>query len=74
MRIVLIDMYFNINIFVFFFGDTWSWSAAKGNGELNRKDLETMADNCYRKRLEEQDDDQEWSFGDFYRIVDEAVE
>ncbi|KAF2613619.1 hypothetical protein F2Q70_00008711 [Brassica cretica] len=49
-------------------------NTAKGNGELNRKDLETMADNCYRKRLEEQDDDQEWSFGDFYRIVDEAVE
>ncbi|CAF2123610.1 hypothetical protein BRARA_C02108 [Brassica rapa] len=49
-------------------------NTAKGNGELNGKDLETMAENCYRKRLEEQDDDQEWSFGDFYRIVDEAVE
>jgi len=33
-----------------------------------------MAENCYRKRLEEKNDDQEWSFGDFYRIVAEAVE
>ncbi|KAF8104646.1 hypothetical protein N665_0170s0022 [Sinapis alba] len=50
-------------------------NTAKGNGEVNAKDLEAMAEKCYRKRLEEQnDEDQEWSFGDFYRIVAEAVE
>ncbi|CAH8265531.1 unnamed protein product [Arabidopsis lyrata] len=47
---------------------------AKGKGEVDGKDLEAMVENCYRKRLEEQNDDQEWSFGDFYRIVAEAVE
>ncbi|VVB02919.1 unnamed protein product [Arabis nemorensis] len=33
-----------------------------------------MAENCYLKRFEEKTDDHEWSFGDFYRIVAEAVE
>ncbi|KAL0861978.1 hypothetical protein Bca101_041096 [Brassica carinata] len=47
---------------------------AKGN-EVNAEDLEAMSENCNRKRLEEQNDGaQEWSFGDFYRIVAEAVE
>ncbi|XP_010508747.1 PREDICTED: uncharacterized protein LOC104785268 [Camelina sativa] len=49
-------------------------NTAKGKGEVDVKDLEAMAENCYRKRFEEQNDDQEWSFGDFYRIVAEAVE
>ncbi|KAL0720374.1 hypothetical protein Bca4012_034973 [Brassica carinata] len=45
---------------------------AKGN-EVNAEDLEAMSENCNRKRLEEQNDGaQEWSFGDFYRIVAEA--
>ncbi|XP_023640303.1 uncharacterized protein LOC17890023 [Capsella rubella] len=47
---------------------------AKGKGEVDGKDLEAMVENCYRKCFEEQNDDQEWSFADFYRIVAEAVE
>ncbi|KAG2290625.1 hypothetical protein Bca52824_050229 [Brassica carinata] len=47
---------------------------AKGN-EVNAEDLEAMSENCNRKRLEEQNDGaQEWSFGDFYRIVAEAYQ
>lgn len=46
----------------------------KGKGEVDGKDLEAMAENCYRKSFEEKNDDQEWSFGDFYRIVAETVE
>ncbi|KFK36967.1 hypothetical protein AALP_AA4G195700 [Arabis alpina] len=49
-------------------------NTAKGNLEIKGKDLEAMAENCYLKRFEEKNDDQDWSFGDFYRIVAEAVE
>lgn len=63
-----------LNCISCFFGFTSLLNVAKGNGEIMGKDLEAMAENCYRKRFEAKNDDKEWSFGDFYRTVAEAVE